>query len=95
MSFTTTYFQEDPLLVTQIFQIKEKQNSQSYQVETTGLARCRVAWKLAHINHGVSIPPEIPRGPQTNQIYRNLMSKTLQKNIQGYIQKKLEEIRTG
>ena len=94
MSFTNTNFQENPLLVSQIYQNKEKQKSQSYQKETRGLARCRVAWKLAHINQGVSIPPEIPRGPRQNQMYHNLMGKTVKVNIIRFI-KQQREINTS
>ena len=90
MSFTNTKFQEDPLLVSEIYQIKEKQKSQSYQKETRGLALCRVAWKLAHINQGVSIPKEIPRGPRQNKMYHNLMGKTVKVNIMRFIQQQRE-----
>lgn len=96
MSFTTTTngFHENPLRVSQIYQNKEKQSSETARREIQGMARCRVQWKLAHINRGVSIPPEIPRGPHTNQIYRNLMGKTVRKNLLTHI-KKIREVNTS
>ena len=87
MSFTHTNFQENPLRVSEIYQMKETQKRQSYHKESRGLARRRVAWKLSHLNRGVSIPPEIRRGPRTNQIYHNLMGKTVKVNIMRFIQK--------